>query len=92
METQNSIFGHAVLNRETFCNPLHYLKILFENPENTWFTPNNKKDEAFTICEQLAAYHIIAKKTIPIYKNGCFTGNQHQFFYNKNLDYSAITK
>lgn len=65
----------------------HYLSILFSNPENEWFTPNNRENEVYTICEQMAAAHLIAVIKIPVWVDGSFRGLRTEFLYNKDLNY-----
>ena len=65
----------------------HYCSVLFQYKENEWFSPNNLNDESFTICKELNALGLIARKEVPDHSAGMYRGMTIKFFYNKNLDY-----
>lgn len=76
----------VLLNVMNEANVKYYLEILFKHPENQWFAPTNKKDEAFTICRQLAQeFHLIAVRSVPIWRNGSFKSCNYEFFYSKEM-------
>lgn len=60
----------------------NYLKELFTYPSNTWFNLGDEVPE-FSKINKLANYEIIAIRRIP--------GRQREYFYNIDMDYSAIT-
>lgn len=67
----------------------HYLNVLFEHPENEWFAPNNSDNDAYSICEELGAVHLLCMKRKPLWINGSFRGVKTYIFYNKNLFFEA---
>ena len=67
----------------------YHFSVLFSFPENEWFFPNNKENEAYSICRCLSDIGLIAIIRIPIYKNGTISGVKTGFYYNKSMKYES---
>ncbi len=67
----------------------HYLEILFKNKEKEWFAPNNRDDDAFTICRELSGLQLIAERKIPKWNDGLFRGCHTEFMYVKSMEYGC---
>lgn len=65
-----------------------WMSVITKSAEGEWFTPNNKDEEAFTICIEMSAVHLIAMKRVPIWKNDSLHGSVTMFMYKLDLDYS----
>lgn len=64
----------------------HHIEILFAiDDELMWFKPTNKHSEEYTICQTLFEHGLIAKKDIPLYKDGSFVGFQTSFLFDLDL-------
>lgn len=73
-----------------YIDPEFYLtKTLFKFPENEYFEPTNRSEQAYDICQLLADLHLIVKRVTPIYnrETGGYRGDKVSFMYNKNLLY-----
>lgn len=71
-----------------FAEGCNHLEELFKQPEEKWFYPTNIND-LYKICSELHEYNLIAKKVIPTYNNGNFTGNKIYFKYTKSLNFKS---
>ena len=66
----------------------HYLSVLKLHPQNEWFMPTNKENEAHKICCWFASRGIICKKQIPLFTSGAYRGMADYFLWNYELKYS----
>ena len=67
----------------------YWFEMITNFKEGEWFLPDNKIEEAFTICIEMHAVHLICLKKIPIWKNGSYLGDKTYLMYKLDLSYEA---
>lgn len=66
----------------------HYADTLYTFPPGRWFTPTNKTDEAYSICQTLHEAGLIDQMREAIHHGSQFRGYKVSFRYN---NYSRIS-
>lgn len=64
-----------------------YYGILTKYPEGEWFDPTNKDSEDYSVCSYLQKWHLIEKRTEPIWSEDSFKGQRIFFRYKNDLKY-----
>lgn len=67
----------------------YYIEALLARPEGEWFAPTNE-DDSYNRIDQMAAMHLVCKRTSPLWSNGSFRGQRVEFMYRLDLNYKNL--
>jgi hypothetical protein len=62
-----------------------YSAFVATQPHGIWFTPSNKEANDRQIADELFDLNLIERKISPVWQNGSFKGNRHQFRITEDL-------
>lgn len=64
-----------------------YMQRIAKHPQGEWLTPTG---DDFSFFSQLAEYHLVMVRRIPLWQNNALHGTETQFLYRDEMDFKAM--
>jgi hypothetical protein len=66
-------------------NPEYWMERICKFPPDTWVMPTNREDDDYDVFSQLFELQLVARKYVPLWKDGMLKGARVYFMYNLDL-------